>query len=272
MHFEKLEDKQLYYRNLGDYRLLPNCNVIVMLDGRSFSKLIKNKFEKPFDDTFINMMNKTAQYLCQKIQGCKFAYVQSDEISLFLCDHQTPNSDSFFAYRLTKMCSIIASLATGKFNQLYTAMQLSAKARERSAEDMDFEKELSELSLVEFDCKAWNVPSDNDVYGWFLYRQIDCIRNSKSQAAQTYLSHKVLLNKTTDEQIQLLEDECQIKWADDYDAGKKYGRFIYKETEQFHNEKMNIDYERSVWNIHNAFPLTDDTSKEIFYRISGLNL
>lgn len=40
-------------------------------------------------------MNETALYLCNNVQGCKFAYVQSDEISLILTDFETPETDSF---------------------------------------------------------------------------------------------------------------------------------------------------------------------------------
>ena len=77
-----------------------------MLDGRSFSKMVKNKFELPFDDNFIDMMNETAKYICKKIQGALFAYVQSDEISILLSD----KGDTFFGGRLNKMQSIIASI------------------------------------------------------------------------------------------------------------------------------------------------------------------
>ena len=64
MKFEGLEDRMLYYRGLSDYRLIPNSYVLLMLDGRSFSSFVKNYFDKPFDDKFINMMNETAKYLC----------------------------------------------------------------------------------------------------------------------------------------------------------------------------------------------------------------
>ena len=77
MKFNNLEDKCQYYRSLTDYRILPNSNIIVFLDGKNFSSLIKNNFKKPFDDDFINMMNKTAQFLCENIQGCKFAYTHN---------------------------------------------------------------------------------------------------------------------------------------------------------------------------------------------------
>ena len=67
MNFKSLKDKQEYYRSLTDYRLVPNSYVLVMLDGRSFSKKIKNKFRKPFDERFIKAMNETTKYLCEQI-------------------------------------------------------------------------------------------------------------------------------------------------------------------------------------------------------------
>ena len=188
MKFEGLEDRMLYYRGLSDYRLIPNSYVLLMLDGRSFSSFVKNYFEKPFDDKFINMMNETAKYLCEKIQGCKFAYVQSDEISLVITDFDTPNSDSFFGYRLEKILSISASMASAKFNQLMTLEVLR-----RAVDGLDeygcinTEEVIANAKLFEFDCKAWNVPSYNDVFAWNLFRQNDCLKNSKQQAALGFL-------------------------------------------------------------------------------------
>ena len=96
MNFQSLKEKCEYFRSLTDYRLTPNSYVIVFLDGRSFSKMIKNKYKKPFDETFIDMMNETAKYLLQNVQGAKFAYVQSDEISILVTDVDTPMTDSPF--------------------------------------------------------------------------------------------------------------------------------------------------------------------------------
>lgn len=274
MQFKNLEDKCLYYRGLADYKLLPGSYVIVMLDGRSFSKLIKNKFNKPFDDNFIDMMNETAKYVCENVQGCKLAYVQSDEISLVLTDFDTPTTDAFFGYRLCKMQSIIASLATAKFNQLMTVYNLSKNCYENKLEDNEetiynvkqaIEK-ISESNLIQFDCKCWNVPNINDVFAWFLYRQIDCVKNSKQQAAQTYLPHKRLLNLDTDSQIKVLLDEKNIDW-NCYKMGEKYGRFIWKQKVLMSNRDTGEIYHRYKWLVQPAFPLMDDDGREKFFKL-----
>ena len=40
MQFETLKEKCEFYRTLGEHRLMPNGHIIMMLDGRSFSKMI----------------------------------------------------------------------------------------------------------------------------------------------------------------------------------------------------------------------------------------
>lgn len=267
MQFKNLEDKCLYYRSLSDYKLLPNSYVLVMIDGRSFSHMVKNRFEKPFDDDFINMMNETAKEVCKQIQGCKLAYVQSDEISFLLTDFDTPTTDAFFGNRLCKLQSIIAAIATAKFNQLMLVYNMKKDAS--SIYNVhDAVEYIEKTPLYQFDCKAWNVPTQNDALAWFLYRQNDCIKNSKQQAAQTYLSHKELMNKHTDEQIEYLKIMKGIDWHD-YDLGKKYGRFIWKEARQHTSDfgKGPVEYIRHEWIVHTLEePLTDKKIREDFLK------
>jgi tRNA(His) 5'-end guanylyltransferase len=264
MHFGNLEEKCLHYRGLTDYKILPNSNVIAMVDGRAFSRLVKKRFTLPFDDNFIHMMNETAKYVCENVQGCKIAYVQSDEISFLITDYDTPESDSFFGYRLCKMQSIIASLATAKFNQMF--MKLAFTHGEETV-ITDAQAVIDSVPLAQFDCKVWAVPSGNDAFAWFLYRQIDCTRNSKQQAAQTYVPHKELVGKNVDEQLTLLKEKAGIVWENDYSDGKKYGRFIYQELHHM-SKVINgnlIEFDRNAWTAHDAFPLTGEDGKEKFY-------
>ena len=254
---ETLKEKCEALRATTDYRLPKKTYVMVMIDGKNFSRLIKNKYEKPFDDKFINMMNEVAIYVCKNVQGCKFAYTQSDEITFVLTDFENEETSAYFDYRLCKMQSIIASLATAKFNQLVALNLLDTPC---SSEDI--KQIIKHMSFAQFDCKVWNTDNFNDVFAYFLWRQIDCVRNSKQQAAQTYLSHKELLGKHTDEQVQMLLEKKGIDW-NEYSDGKKYGRFIYKE--QVEKEIPNSNEEtciRNVWLAHDAFPLFDENGKQ----------
>ena len=277
MKFKLLKEKCDYFRSISDYRLVPNSYIIAMLDGRKFSSLIKNKYEKPFDNVFIDMMNETAKYLLQNIQGAKFAYVQSDEISILITDFDTPQTDAFFSYRLCKMQSIMASMAASKFNQLALRNEIMKTCYTPELTTYDTLKHIDKVitgkKLVEFDCKCWNVPNANEAYCHFLWRQHDCVRNSKQQAAQTYLPHKSLVGLDTDAQVKLLLDEKGINW-NDYESGKKYGRLITKELMQYHTliKGEVVNYQRNEWIAHGARPfdepdalrpLIDDIGKEI---------
>ena len=280
MIFNSLKGKCEYYRSREDHRLLPNGHILMMLDGRSFSKLIKNNFEKPFDNVFIGMMNETAQYLCENISGVKFAYVQSDEISLYIKD--TDKSDPFFGLRSCKLLSVAASLTTAKFNQLFTHYQLINEINDKNIQDVvSVLDKFENLKLAQFDCKVWNVPTENDVYAWFLYRQLDCIRNSKAQTAQAYLPHSKLKGLTADEQIEFLKQEINVDW-NKFPADKKFGRVITKETyearptkeviEKHPEQKDNVSI-RTRWVVSEMSELTSDEAKQwLFKLINGENV
>ena len=252
--FKSLKEKCEYYRSSTDYRLNKDEYVIVMLDGRSFSKKIKNKFNKPFDEIFSHSMDLTTKYLCENIQGCKIGYCQSDEISLVIkvSNEQSP----FFDYRLCKLQSICASIATAKFNQLMNGYRMLEWGLQRKRLDiLTISNFVKEQPLYEFDCKAWNVPNSNDAFAWLLYRQNDCVRNSKQQYAQTYLPYKELRNLNTDEQIKLVLDKTNNDW-DTIINGWKYGRFVIPFTKEMTNDYGT--FQRNVWEIIDNFELNDN--------------
>ena len=251
-----LKEKCRNYQKRRDY-VVPTDNFIIChIDGRSFSNMIKNKFQQPFDECFIGMMNETAQYLCKNVQGTQLAYVQSDEITLII-KKVKEDGDIFFSGRLCKMQSVIASLATAKFNQLMTlyTMEYHPKINPKYT--------IENMALYQFDCKVWDVDNANDAMAWLLFRNIDCVRNSKQQTAQTYLPHKELLKKNADEQIALLEQEKGIRWGDLL-MGEKYGRLIQKQmVTEVHNVNGNdVECLRSRWLVVDGFDLTNPENRD----------
>lgn len=253
MIFDTLKDKCEYYRKLTDYRLLPNGYTLVMIDGKNFSKLVKNKFEKPFDNVFIRMMDDTAKHLCENIQNCIGAYVQSDEISLIIKDHSETCMP--FDGRMCKLLSIIPSLATSYFTKEMIKYYYFIRSESKNVYDIIDQF----TSDYVFDCKVWNVPNDNDAFAWFLYRQIDCVRNSKQQFCQTYIPHKQLENKNTDEQVALCKELTKRDWNFISD-NQKFGRFLYKDTVTKLNDKGE-EYTRKIWSIM-SLDLTDPDNRE----------
>lgn len=254
-----LKEKSKFFQNRQNYEINTDGYILAHIDGRSFSKMVKNRFNKPFDDSFIEMMNQTAEYLCENVQACHLAYVQSDEITLLL-KKSNPDGYVFFGGRLCKMQSIIASLATAKFNQLMTIYNITKNNFFTKEDTADA---INNMPLYQFDCKVWDVPTANDAIVWFLFRNIDCIRNSKQQAAQTYLSHKELMGLHTDDQIELLLDKTGVDW-NCYKNGEKYGRLIYKIEEEFETEIKGetVKYMRNKFRANDCFDLTISENRD----------
>jgi tRNA(His) 5'-end guanylyltransferase len=166
-------------------------------------------------------MNSTAIYLCQNISGAKFAFVQSDEISLFLSDYEATETQAWFDYRLCKLISLSAAMAASRFSHL----RLYRECEKHVENAMTY---LMNEKSFEFDAKWWTVPTHNDVYSWFLHRQNDCTRNSILMAAQAHFSHKEMMNKKTPELQEMLFSQKQLNW-NDYPDGQRRGRLIVKE-------------------------------------------
>lgn len=262
---ESLKDKCKRLQKDCDYKIDVDKYVLVHVDGRSFSTKIKKRFKRPFDNDFINMMDKTAVYLCENTQGARMAYVQSDEISLLL-RKTNPKGDIFFSGRLCKMQSIIASMATAIFNSLMVSYRLLKQSGGVAGI-------VQNPSLYNFDCKVWTVDNVNDVMAWFLFRNIDCVRNSKEQLAQTYYSHRQLMNITCDEQIEVLKNEKGIDWHE-FPEGQKYGRLIYPEERIYTRDDIKGDvsdedtvYVRRKWVVLDGMNLTNPENRERLNRI-----
>ena len=103
---------------------------------------------------------------------------------------------------------------------------------------------------------------------WFLFRNIDCIRNSKQQTAQAYLPHNALLGLDSDTQIKKLLDEKGVDW-NSFSGGEKWGRLIYREKEEkthtFINkngETVTETYVRNAWKPHDGIDLTIVENRE----------
>lgn len=98
--------------------LIRRMPVIMRLDSRAGHTFTKG-FKRPFDEIFMKSMQETAKYLCENIHGCQCAYTQSDEITLLLVDYEKLNTEAWFDYRIDKMISISAAMATLAFNKYF---------------------------------------------------------------------------------------------------------------------------------------------------------
>ena len=167
-----------HYENRTRIFLPRRTYTIIRLDGKAFHTFTKG-FKKPYDEGFMRVMNETAKFLCEEIQGAKLAYVQSDEISILLTDFEKDTTDAWFDGNIQKIVSVAASMATAKFNQ-YMTVNMSRP-------------EISNLAF--FDARTFTIPDPIEVENYFVWRQKDAVRNSLSMTAQDLYSHKELNGK-----------------------------------------------------------------------------
>lgn len=223
-----LAERMKGYETRNRYYLQRRMPVILRLDMRAGHSFTKG-FERPFDEIFIKSMQETAKYLCENIQNCKLSYQQSDEITLLLVDYDKLNTDCFFDYRVDKLCSIAASMATIAFNRAF-ANNVEAESHVFTNEWLDDEnfnpnyknKELRSLWLVHkkavdkgamFDARCFNIPKE-EVTNLIYWRQLDASRNSIQMVGQANFSHKELQNKSCNDIQDMLMTQKGINWND----------------------------------------------------------
>lgn len=117
--FTDLSKRMKEYEERNRMYLQRRIPVIIRVDMRAGHTFLRG-FATPFDEIFMKSMQETAKYLCENIQNCKLSYQQSDEITLLLVDYDKLNTDCFFDYRVDKLCSIAASMATMAFNNIFS--------------------------------------------------------------------------------------------------------------------------------------------------------
>jgi len=203
------------YENRTRYFLPRRTNTIIRIDGKSFHNFTR-KCDRPFDSDLVSLMDHTAKCLCKNIQGAKFAYVQSDEISILLTDYDDIKTDAWFDSNIQKISSISASMATAAFNEKVSRM-----------ENIDKFKKNNNISLALFDSRVFTVPEIQEVFNYFIWRQMDATRNSIQMVAQSLYPHKELQGKNTSV-LQEMIFLKRINW-NDYPVRYKRGGLIIKE-------------------------------------------
>ena len=242
-----------FYEDRTRFLLPRRAYTILRIDGKSFHSYCKG-LKQPFDQGLIDDMDATACYLCKNIQGSKFGYVQSDEISILMTDFDAIGTDAWFDGNIQKIVSVAAGLATAEFNKLrllrgFNEITVDPEAHGQTAYDMAIGQVLGQ-KMATFDARVFTIPADYEVENYFIWRQKDCTKNSISSVARTLYSQKEVDGKNSDQKQEMIFQKG-INW-NDYAPMFKRGRFIQKEIRILETPFVAVDkkqttYERSVW-------------------------
>lgn len=202
-----------FYEQIPKTKLMRRCPVAIRIDGRAFHTFTRG-FQKPFDEVLIKSMQETMKYLCENIQGCVLGYTQSDEITLILVDYKKLTSSAFFDYKVQKICSIAASMATMAFNESFS--KIYSKLYRDKIEHGENVDELIKTYAFKagkamFDARCFNIPKE-EVTNLIYWRQLDASRNSIQMVGQANFSHKELQNKSCNDIQDMLMTQKNINW------------------------------------------------------------
>lgn len=218
------------YENPSKRFLPKKSNVIIRIDGKAFHTYTRG-FQKPYDPVISYAMCNTMKELCSNIQGARFGYTQSDEITIVLHDKMSIKSDAWFGYNQSKMESISASIATFVFNQTIR----------------DHIPDIERRAL--FDSRSFHIPLDYEVLNCLLWRQLDAARNSIQGYAQSMFSHKELMNKNIKEMQEMMFQKNGFNWGT-ISAEKRIGWMCLKDKD-------------GIWNVLPSADLRTDEGKKI---------
>lgn len=216
---DSLGDRMKWYERRYAHQMMPMIPVIARCDGRAFHGFTKY-LDRPYDENLSRLMVETTKFLVEETNA-RCGYTQSDEISLVWLA-ENPDAELFFGGKLSKICSVVGSLATAFFNRNLK----------------DYLPAKQGLMPV-FDNRVWEVPVLFEACNYFIWREQDATRNSIQMAAQAVYSHKELQGKNNSELQEMLFQKG-INW-NDYPRFFKRGTYVRRrvmEKRSFTKEEL----------------------------------
>jgi tRNA(His) guanylyltransferase len=230
---DSLGDRMKKYENVTRYILPPRTYTLLRVDGRAFHTWTRG-LHKPYDLQLMSCMDAAAVALCEAIANTRFAFVQSDEISLLATDFATEATAPWFDGVIQKWASVSAAIAGAAFNkavhECMVAYEEFRRAGFPNVEEVIKLGQVGEKKIpnAEFDARVFTIPDFIEVENYFIWRQKDAERNSVSMLAQHYASAKQLHGKKRDEQHEIIY-AAGDNWAK-HPVAFKHGRVIRKST------------------------------------------
>lgn len=200
---KSLGDRMKEYESVTNAVLYHRTPIILRIDGRAFHTLT-SFMEEPYDNNFIDLMNKTMVEVFNSFPDATLGYVQSDEISILLCPYATYETEPVFGARIQKISSVAASIATQAFIKILYNMTQSDETKEWAEKCLE--------GNISFDCRCFNLPKE-EVINYFRFRQHDCTRNSILNAGHFYIGKKKCVGFKTPDIIEALKEKGIDYWT-----------------------------------------------------------
>lgn len=207
--FEAMGDRHKAFeiREAGR-QLMPGLPAVIRLDGKAFHTFCRG-LPKPFDERLSLAMRETTKALVNETHAA-IGYTQSDEITLVF-PNLDPSKKMMYDGKVQKLCSVLAGLASAKFNR-----EIQARIPEKAH------------LLPVFDARAFNYPTMELALENLVWRETDATRNSLTMAASAFYSPKELHKAGFAKKHDMLHAKG-INW-NDYPPAFKRGTYIRREN------------------------------------------
>nr|CAI5826054.1 unnamed protein product [Callosobruchus analis] len=207
--------------------LLPNCWIVVRIDGKAFHKFsAKHNFAKPNDLRAISLMNKAAACVMQEYKDIVIAYGQSDEYSFVLRKICT-----LYNRRKSKIMTYINSLFTSSYVYHWHTYFKEQKLKYPPC----------------FDARVILYPSDQNLKDYLSWRQADCHINNLYNTTFWNLvlkggltpveAEKKLCGTVSSDKNEILFSEFDINYNNEPEVFKKGTILLRKKLKQINGDK-----------------------------------
>lgn len=175
------------------------CWTVVRLDGVKFSKL-SSLFKIKTHSGFSNAMRRAAERFATEF-GASFAYVQSDEVSLFFAPHRAPKH----AVRIDKALTVMSSYLTNYFGK-EIAEEIAKEINDPDSRLTQRQKTDLNNFVTAFDARLFHLSFD-DAIDCLVSRQYQLFGNAVGGVAHDEkIPERKLRNVNTIQRIAMLGD------------------------------------------------------------------
>lgn len=244
---DELNEQMKLLEEVSETKLIKGMPVIIRIDGVAFHTFTKG-FKKPYDELLSLAMKKTMKSICENIQGCVLGYTQSDEITLVLIDYDTLKTEAWYDYRVQKMASVTASMATNFFNIHFRNLveyEIDNVHDDNFVYTTKLIKSMDKGSI--FDSRVFNIREEN-ILNNLIWRQRDAERNSIQALGQSYFSQKQINGLSINELKEKIKLEKNDSW-EEYSFSQKYGTCCIRKEQgwSFENETPRFSEDRDFY-------------------------